>query len=450
MTINTKNKSKSKNDIPINGKEFEFSVEEVNLNIHSKYIKNYRENAYNIYQTTPIPDNNDEAWRRTSLRKFNPQIFSLPQTHKDTNENDLPKGIVSLFNSDQTKSQIIINSWGTQIHQQNQESKNGVIFTSLEDALENRPNIVENILGKNVKAEDGKFAALTGAFARNGLLLYIPEGYAADEPFQSIGWAQDDGTAHLDHILVYLADGAEATYIHQAYSSETENGELLHSGIVEIYVGKNAKLHFVEIQSWGKNVWNFTHENVRVDQNGEIDWIVCSLGSLLTKSFYDINLFGEGAVGRLYGLSLLDDHQHLDHDTQQNHLAPHTTSDLLFKGVMLNESYSVWQGMIYVAENAKKADGYQANRNLILSNDARADSIPGLEILNDDVRCTHGATIGRIDPEQIFYLCSRGISNVQAKRLIVEGFLTQIIERIPSGDLHNYLYKQIRNKIIIQ
>jgi Fe-S cluster assembly protein SufD len=189
-------------------------------------------------------------------------------------------------------------------------------------------------------------------------------------------------------------------------------------------------LKFVELQSWGKHVWNFSHERAQVDRDGNLDWIFGALGSHLTKNFTELELLGDGSTGRMSGFYFTDGDQHLDHDTQQNHLAKNTTSDLLFKGALKDNSRSVWQGMIYVAPGAIKTDGYQANRNLVLSNKARADSIPGLEILADDVRCTHGATVGKIDPEPMFYLLSRGIPYDQAERLIVEGFFDPIMQRI--------------------
>jgi Fe-S cluster assembly protein SufD len=156
---------------------------------------------------------------------------------------------------------------------------------------------------------------------------------------------------------------------------------------------------------------------------------------------------GEGATGRMSGFYFTDGVQHLDHDTQQNHHAPHTTSDLLFKGALKDRSRSVWQGMIYVAPGAQKADGYQANRNLVLSRTARADSIPGLEILADDVRCTHGATVGKIDPDQVYYLRSRGIPYDDAERLIVEGFFDPIMQRISFEGVRSRFQQAILDKM---
>jgi Fe-S cluster assembly protein SufD len=221
----------------------------------------------------------------------------------------------------------------------------------------------------------------------------------------------------------------------------------MHAGIVEVHVGEAAKLTFVETQSWGEHVWNFTHERACLEKDAEMEWVIGSLGSQLSKNFAEIDLTGEGANGRVSGFYFTDKNQHLDHDTQQNHNAANTTSDLLFKGVLKDKSRSVWQGMIYVAPGAQKTDGYQKNPNLVLSEDARADSIPGLEIMADDVRCTHGATIGQIDPTEVFYLNSRGIPTEDAEKLIVEGFFDPILQRVPYESFRQRLQDAIVDKL---
>ncbi len=198
-----------------------------------------------------------------------------------------------------------------------------------------------------------------------------------------------------------------------------------------LLVGDGARLTFVELQSWGQHVWNFTHERCRIGRDAQIDWIFGAVGSRLTKNFTELDLDGQGSTGRMSGFYFADGDQHLDHDTQQNHNAAHATSDVLFKGALKDSRRSVWQGMIYVAPGAQKADGYQANRNLNLSGQSRADSIPGLEILADDVRCTHGATVGQLEEEPVFYLMSRGLPRREAERMLVDGFFDPIMQRIP-------------------
>jgi Fe-S cluster assembly protein SufD len=203
----------------------------------------------------------------------------------------------------------------------------------------------------------------------------------------------------------------------------------------------------VELQTWGEHVWTVTHEKAQVAARGQVDWIFGAVGSHLTKNFSELTLAGEGAEGRMSGFYFTDGVQHLDHDTQQNHLAPHTTSDLLFKGALTGRSRSVWQGMIYVAPGAQRTDGYQANRNLLLSRQARADSIPGLEILADDVRCTHGATVGRLEEEPLYYLMTRGIPRPDAERLVVYGFFAPIMSRIPFEGVRERFQRMIDEKM---
>jgi Fe-S cluster assembly protein SufD len=250
---------------------------------------------------------------------------------------------------------------------------------------------------------------------------------------------------------VWVDEGASLTFVHENASPKVNStngtGQIFHGGIVEIHVGRGADLRFVELQSLGKNVWNFTHERARVERDGNLDWIFGAIGSGLTKNFSDLDLIGQGANGRMSGFYFTDGNQHLDHDTQQNHMAANTTSDLLFKGALKENSRSVWQGMIYVAPGAQNTDGYQANRNLVLSANARADSIPGLEILADDVRCTHGATVGKIDPDLVFYLRSRGISQDEAERLAVEGFFEPIMQRIPFDGVRERFKQAIELKM---
>jgi Fe-S cluster assembly protein SufD len=222
-----------------------------------------------------------------------------------------------------------------------------------------------------------------------------------------------------------------------------DDEQALHVGATELFVGDGAILNHVALQDWGDHVYDFTTQRASVGRDGQLDWIVGTLGTRLTKAFVELDLNGQGAWGRMSGLYFTHGRQHLDLDTQQNHNAPNTTSDLLFKGALRDDSRAVWQGMILVQPGAQKTDGFQANRNLVLDNNARADSIPGLEIEADDVRCTHAATVGRMDDEQMFYLHTRGLPKEDAVRLIVNGFFQPIMERIPFEGVRERLQASI-------
>ena len=413
----------------------------------SGFLKEYRERAWQAFIDLPMPETSDEPWRRTSLRGFDASIFRLPKAGEFKDFPPVPEEILTPLVGESHGGQIIFMPGGVRTEIDLEKIGPGVIFTDFLTAEKEHADILEKTLGQTVREDEGKFAALTASLASNGVLIYVPRGVDVREPLHSVMWGPGNGLAHLSHIILWLEDGSSLTYVHEAASPAESTGKTMHAGIIEIYVGAGANLRFVELQSWGKDVWNFTHERARVAKDGNLDWIFVAGGSHLTKSFYDLELIGEGATGRMSGFYFTDGNQHLDHDTQQNHLAANTTSDLLFKGALLEQSRSVWQGMIYVAPGAQKTDGYQANRNLILSRAARADSIPGLEIMADDVRCTHGATVGKIDPEELFYLESRGIPTKDAERLIVEGFFDPIVQRIPFEGVRERLIKSVSEKM---
>jgi Fe-S cluster assembly protein SufD len=430
-------------------KEFAFSSQDLHalLNGLPATSRDYRERAWETFNGMPFPKPTDEPWRRTDLRRLDTEIFRLPKPGEFEDLPGIPDELMQPLVGDQHGGQISLLPGGWHVELNQELLDKGVVFTDLVTAECQHADLYSKVVGQIVRPAEGKFAALSAALAQNGVFVYVPRGVQVAQPLHSILWGPGAGLAHLSHIIVWLDEGSSLTYVHEAASPTEPNGQTMHAGTVEILVGAGANLRFVELQSWGEHVWNFSHERVQVQKDGNLDWIFVAVGSQLTKNFSELELIGEGATGRMSGFYFTDGSQHLDHDTQQNHMAPHTTSDLLFKGALKGRSRSVWQGMIYVAPGAQKTDGYQANRNLVLSNQARADSIPGLEIMADDVRCTHGATVGKIDPNEIFYLLSRGIPLPEAERLIVEGFFDPIVQRIPFEGVRDRLEVIISRKM---
>ena len=408
-------------------------------------LNDYRAHAWEVFNRLGMPSMTEEAWRRTDLRELPASSFQLPVKSEFQTLTAVPEILLKPLTSESHGGQVILFPGGTTAILNPELAEKGVIFSDLQTAEREHPDLVRKLAGDTVRPEEGKFSALAGALSQNGVVLYVPKGIIVEQPLNSLLWGPGVGLAYLSHILVWVDDGASVTYVHESASPD-EIGATMHAGVVEIKVGAGASLRFVELQSWGNHVWNFSHERVSVGKDGQLDWIFGAVGSRLTKNFSDLELAGEGATGRMSGFYFTDGNQHLDHDTQQNHLAPHTTSDLLFKGALKGHSRSVWQGMIYVAPAAQKTDGYQANRNLVLSPNARADSIPGLEILADDVRCTHGATVGKLEQEPLFYLKSRGIPDKEAERLLVEGFFDPIMQRIPFEGVRTRFQQAIHEK----
>jgi Fe-S cluster assembly protein SufD len=410
-------------------------------------LASYRTQAWDAFKRLSLPKTTEEAWRRTDLRNLPVDSFVLPREGAYNDLPSVPADLLKPLIADQHGGQIVLTPGGAEIDLDESLAKQGVIFTDLKTAQEKYPELVGRILGEVVKPEEGKFAALAGALSQNGVVLYVPKNVQVEQPLHSVLWGPG-AFAYISHLLVLVDEGASVTYVHEAASPTEIGSDTLHAGIVEIKVEQAASLKFVELQSWGKHVWNFSHERARVERDANLDWIFGAIGSRLTKNFTELDLAGQGSTGRMSGFYFTDGNQHLDHDTQQNHFAPNTTSDLLFKGALKGKSRSVWQGMIYVAPGAQKTDGYQANRNLILDEHARADSIPGLEILADDVRCTHGATVGKMEEEPLFYLKSRGIPQDEAERLMVEGFFDPIMQRIPFEGVRERFHAAILQKMM--
>ena len=406
----------------------------------------YRQAAWGTYQRLPMPHRKMEAWRRTDIRGLRGDTLRLPAPEAYRTLPPAPEALTQPLVDREHGGQMILLPGGFRRTVQPGLDAQGVIFTDLRTAAAEHPDLLQQVLGKVVPSEEGKFAALAAAFSQNGVFVYVPRGVQVEAPLHSLAWGPGVGLAHIDHLVIWVDEGASLTYVHESASPD-EEGQTLHVGLVEIFVGDAARLHFVELQSWGRHVWNFTHERAHIGRDASVEWIFGALGSHLTKSFTQVRLAGEGASARVSGFYFADGKQHLDHDTRQDHLAPHTTSDLLYKGALKDYSRSVWRGMIFVSPEAQKTDGYQANRNLLLSDKARADSIPGLEIKANDVRCTHGATIGKVDPEQMFYLETRGIPAPEAERLIVEGFFDPIMQRIPFEGVRARFSRAIHEKM---
>jgi Fe-S cluster assembly protein SufD len=391
-----------------------------------------------------MPSLKDEAWRRTDIRSLPAKQVALGKVANTP----MDESLLQPLTGDERRAFIGLHPGQVPIKEGlAQLESQGVVFSDWKSAVIEHPDLLKEHIGSVVTQDEGKFSSLVSTFSENGIIIYVPKGIDVSVPLHSVFWAPGSGHATFNRVLVVIDDGASLTYLHESASPASAEGEAIHAGTLELIVGSNANLKFVELQSWGRHVWNISHEHARVARGGRLDWVFGAVGSHLTKNFTELTLAGEGAEGRMSGFYFADKDQHLDHDTQQNHLAPNTTSDLLFKGALRDKSRSVWQGMIYVAPGAQKTDGYQANRNLILSDRARADSIPGLEILADDVRCTHGATIGQLELEPIYYLMSRGLPRNQAERLVVDGFFSPILERVPFEGVRERFLQMIDEKM---
>ncbi len=422
----------------------EFSVTEGDLPVGA--LADYHRAAWETYLRLPWPAAHEEAWRRTDLQALPVTMFRLPQGARAGRLPDAPATLTRASAAGRPAGRVLLSPRGTRATLEASLIRQGVVFTDWRTAELDHPDLLRRLAGGLVRAGEDKFAALAAALAQDGVLLYIPKGVQVERPLHSILWGPGAGLAYFSHLLIWVDDGGAATYVHEMASPD-ESVDSFHAGLVEVVIGARARLTFVEVQAWGRHFWNISHARASVASQGALDWILGATGARLSKTFATLDLVGEGANGRMSGFYFADGSQHVDYDTRQNHLAPHTTSDLLFKGALTEAARAVWHGMIYVAPGAQKTDGYQANRNLLLSPQARADSIPGLEICADDVRCTHGATVGKLEEEPLFYLRARGMPPWEAERLLVEGFFEPIMQRVPVESVRLRFQRTITEKI---
>lgn len=303
-------------------------------------------------------------------------------------------------------------------------------------AAERLPGVVERHLGSLVEP-DSPFSARNDAYWTDGALVYVPRHVTVEEPIVLTNVLAQDGSALHWRTLVVLDEGAEATVFDQTVGGSADEG--LVNGVVELVVGENATLRYVGVQDVSERTWVFGNERATVQRDGTLDWVTLGFGGANGKIFLETTLAEPGSSARVTGGYALHGRQHLDFDTRQEHAAPDTVSDLAYRGILADRGSAVWRGMIKVDPDAQRVDAFQESRNLLVSKKAHADAIPGLEILANDVRCTHAAAIAQIDPEQLFYLRSRGLSDERARRLVIEGFLGALLERFDEGPLRDAL-----------
>jgi Fe-S cluster assembly protein SufD len=307
-------------------------------------------------------------------------------------------------------------------------SESGIEIERAPDGVTFEPLVDHERLGTLVGADD-KFTAHNAASWEHGLLVRVPSGVELQQPlYVRVANSSPDGSTFW-RLLVIAEEGARFTLIEE-YASASPELAAYSNAAVELFVEQGAKLEYVSLQNLSRGTWHFATHHARVERDAELDWVTGGFGSRRGKTRIQNDLAGPGATSRVTGAYFADGEQHLDYDTFQEHIAPNTTSDFAFKGALRDEASTVWRGMIRVEQEAQKTNAYQENRNLLLSPAAHADSIPGLEILANDVRCTHGATLGQVDREQLFYLMSRGLSRSEAERLIVRGFFQDVLDRI--------------------
>jgi len=426
------------------------AVERIGMS-EPEWLRERRAHAWDVYERTPMPTIRLEEWRYTNLKK-KLDLDSLQLSDAEAMSDDAstwPERLRAAMDEDRAASGHIVIIDGHVVHADvdKQLAAQGVILESLQEAITNHEELVRDHLATDaVPAEEGKFAALNAALWSDGIFLYVPKGVQLELPVRVTCWLSEAGTAYFSRVLIVAEAQSQVSYVDEVLSDDFES-QTYTSTAVELIARDGARVQYVAVQRLGRGTFYQSIQRTLAQRDSKLDTLNVALGASVTRVDLNARLLGPGANSDMLGLYFGDDDQHFDFNTSQDHVAEHTSSDLLYKGALDGASRAAFRGIIRVLPGAQGTDAYQTNRNLLLSPESRADSLPNLEIEADDVKCSHGATVGQLDDEAKFYLMSRGLSLIQAERLVVLGFLGEVLAKLPLGGVVDKVTRVIEQKL---
>lgn len=385
-----------------------------------------RERAFEQFEALPMPSPETEEWRYTDLTglalEFSPHV---PGHRDEAPASASTDGFAASMV--QHNSSVVMTTSGQDLAAQ------GVVFCDLDEAAEKYPDLVEQHLHALVPTDRTRFTALHGAFRTGGTFLYVPADVSVTLPLQTLTYLDADGAAVFPHTLLIAERGSEVTFIDRYASPDL--GSALSDAITEIVIGDGAHVRYASIQEWGAGVTHLAVQRASVGRDADYRSLAIGFGATLARAEAETVLAAPGGFSEMLGVFFADDDQHFDHRSVQDHIAPNCTSDLLYKGALRDESRAVYSGWVHVRPDAQKTQAMQTSRNMVLSERAKADAIPNLEIEANDVRCGHAASVGPVEEETLFYLESRGIPPDEAERLVVTGFFQEVLDRVTLAEV---------------
>lgn len=395
--------------------------------------------AWNQFNALPLPSRADERWRFSNLKGLDLDGYTLPEEAAlhVPHLPDFTHAAEMTFSNRQVVDRSTLPA---------ELAAKGVIFAPLNEALRDHGDLVRRYFQKhpaNLGSE--KFVALNTAFTATGAVLYVPKGVEIDSPLVVQHTLSGDHKAAFPHTIVILEDHAKATLVEYFVSASSQEAHLV-SGVNDLHAGPGSQLTYVGVQNWSERTLAFQTNSIAVKRDARVLSANVHLGGQQVRHESHSRLLAPGAHSEMCSLTVAHGEQEFDQRTLQTHAAPHTSSNLLYKNALLDRAHTIFSGLIVVDADAQKTDAYQSNRNLMLSDDASADSLPGLEIQANDVKCTHGATSSRLDPEQLYYLQARGVPPARAHELLVFGFFERVLNKLTDDNLHEALAGFIQEK----
>ena len=425
------------------------AIEEI-ARSESAALQRDRLDAFELFEATPFPSPETEEWRYTDLTGLNLSTFVPHQPEPQVRTLDeVPESVLAAAGAPGERSALSIqhNSTSVIAHLDPALDRQDVHFESIDSALRDHPDLLRDRLHSAVPVDRSKFTALHGAFRTGGTFVLVPKGVRVEAPMEALTHVDRPGLAVFPHTVLVLEEGAELTFIDR-YVSPDDADDVLSNAAVEIYAGPNSRITYVALQEWGSGVTHLSVQRAVLARDAELRSLGVAFGGRLARAEVESVLRGDGSSSEMLGLYFGDADQHIDHRSIQDHVGSQTSSDLLYKGALKGRSRAIYTGTVIIEHGAHKCDAYQTNRNVLLSETAKAHSVPNLEILtNDPTRCGHAASVGPVDEDELFYLQTRGISPEEAERLIVFGFFKEVLDRVQLEEVRTGLERAIEAEL---
>jgi Fe-S cluster assembly protein SufD len=425
------------------------------------WVRRLRTYGWNAWETIPMPTTSTEGWRRTNLRflALDQVVPAVEATPRVSELEQLPPELLEQLQTNFEQGGVLVQRNGHTVYGSmlNALRDQGVIFTDVHTALREHRELIEPYFMKLVPtrwqpgnpSNAGKFEALNTAFFGGGAFIYVPKDVSVSLPLRAIHWAADPQAGFFPRTVVVADTGSKLVFIDEYRSEDAEAGAppVFGSGVVEMYAGDGARIDYVTIQEWSPTTAGFLTQRIGLGADAFINLVHVGLGAMYSRVTTEVEMQGKGSGTDILGLTFGEKTQVFDVHTYQDHQAPFTASDQLFKTAMRDRARLAYEGLINIRSGSYGSTGFQANKNLLLDDTAKADSIPMLEINDNDVRCTHSSAVGPIETEHVYYLMTRGLDRATAERILIHGFFEPVIARVAVDEVKDWIRERVDRKI---
>ena len=407
----------------------------------AEFVETRRKAALEVFENEPLP-----TWRRSGFWTTTVRKLALDELEPKRYEplEELPE-IVRQDLGDEEHAGLIVQRGASVVYSHVADER--ILMMPLEQAVEEHPDLVEEYFAKRLPHDEGKFAAATAAFWTGGVFVHVPKNVQIEKPIQVVWLIDEPGTAQYAHTLAVVGELAECR-IREYFVAPDFEGQALHAGAFELYALPGAQVNLAHYQDWGSaEIFDISTRRVEIRRDARVKWVPIHLGGRLTKQTLDIITAEQGSDMRHSGLYFTEHDEHLDLFTSDKHEDGHTTGDTVWKGALTGDSRASYEGLIHIVPGAQETDTYLQTHQMLLSPRAKGDAIPSLIVETDNVKASHGGTVGELDQEQIFYMMTRGLPRAEAVRVLVEGYFEEVVQRLEDPGLEDLVRRRVAEKL---